>query len=77
MSNYSQLEPITKETVLAAYNAGTGYLQNLYNFNNEEVKFKSIMQGSCYDKGQTVFDLYYKDTNNGISVFISLHYKYG
>lgn len=53
----SQLGNTTKGTVFGAYNAVTGYFQNVRKFSNEENKFKSIMYGTGRQRAQTTFDL--------------------
>jgi phage/plasmid-like protein (TIGR03299 family) len=47
----------TAGTVFGAYNAITGYFQNVRSFGNDEAKFKSIMDGTAKQRGQTAFDL--------------------
>jgi len=53
----SQQEPTTKGTLFGAYNAVTGYFQNVRNFKNEELKLKSILYGTGMQRAQTAFDL--------------------
>ena len=57
MVNPSQQEVTTKGTLFGAYNAVTGYFQNVRNFKDEEAKFKSIMYGTGLNRSQTAFDL--------------------
>jgi phage/plasmid-like protein (TIGR03299 family) len=45
MSNESQQLQTTKGTLFGAYNAVTGYLQNLRTYKNDEAKLKSLMFG--------------------------------
>jgi hypothetical protein len=47
----------TAGTVYGAYNAITGYFQNVRLFKDGEAKFKSIMDGTAKLRGQTAFDL--------------------
>jgi phage/plasmid-like protein (TIGR03299 family) len=47
----------TAGTVFGAYNAVTGYFQNVRNFKSDEAKFKSIMDGTAKLRGQTAFNL--------------------
>lgn len=47
----------TAGTVFGAYNAITGYFQNVRNYKDGEAKFKSIIEGNAKLKGQTAFDL--------------------
>jgi len=47
----------TAGTIFGAYNAITGYFQNVRTFKDGEAKFKSIMDGTAKLRGQTAFDL--------------------
>lgn len=47
----------TAGTVFGAYNAVTGYFQNVRSFKSEEAKFKSIMDGTAKQRAQTAFNL--------------------
>jgi hypothetical protein len=52
-----QLET-TKGTVFGAYNAITGYFQNVRNYKNEEAKLKSLVYGgTAATKAQRALDL--------------------
>ena len=53
----SQQEQTTKDTLFGAYNAVTGYFQNVRNYKDDEAKFKSIMNGTAQIKAQKAFDL--------------------
>jgi len=53
----TQQEETTKGTVFGAFNAVTGYFQNVRNFRDEESKFKSILYGTGLQRGQAAFDL--------------------
>ena len=57
LTSPSQLEPTTKGTLFGAYNAITGYFQNVRNYKDDEAKFKSIMGGTAQIKAQKAFDL--------------------
>lgn len=57
MSAPSQMERTTKGTLFGAYNAVTGYFQNVRKFQNDESKFKSIMNGTGMQRAQKAFDL--------------------
>jgi len=57
MTSPTQQEETTKGTLFGAYNAVTGYFQNVRNFKTEESKFKSIMYGTGFDRAQTAFNL--------------------
>ncbi len=59
---YAQASPsqqldTTAGTLFGAYNAVTGYFQNVRNFKSEEAKFKSIMDGTAKARAQTAFNL--------------------
>ena len=47
----------TAGTVFGAYNAVTGYYQNVRSFKDSEAKFKSITDGTAKLRGQVAFDL--------------------
>ncbi len=66
LSNPSQQEATTKGTLFGAYNAVTGYFQNVRNFKDEETKFKSIMYGTGLQKSQFAFDLCQSFAKNGV-----------
>ena len=53
----SQQQETTKGSLFGAYNAVTGYFQNVRNFANDEYKLKSIMYGTGMQRGQTAFEL--------------------
>ncbi|WP_367866988.1 DUF932 domain-containing protein [Pedobacter sp. WC2423] len=57
MSNPTQQLDTTAGTVYGAYNAVTGYFQNVRKFQNEEDKFRSIVEGTAKLRSQTAFDL--------------------
>lgn len=57
LSSPSQQEETTKGTVFGAYNAITGYFQNVRNYKDEEAKFKSIMYGTGLQRSQKAFEL--------------------
>lgn len=59
---YSQSSPTqqmqtTAGTIFGAYNAITGYFQNVRKYRDEEAKFKSIMDGTGKQRAQVAFDL--------------------
>lgn len=57
MSDSQQLET-TKGTVFGAYNAVTGYYQNVHNFKDEEAKVQNIiLGGTAQTKAQKAFEL--------------------
>ena len=57
MGNPTQQMETTAGTLFGAYNAVTGYYQNVRNFKNSDAKFKSIMDGTAKLRGQIAFDL--------------------
>jgi phage/plasmid-like protein (TIGR03299 family) len=57
LTNPTQQEVTTKGTLFGAYNAVTGYFQNVRNYKDDESKFKSIMYGTGLQRSQTAFDL--------------------
>ena len=58
MMNDTQLLETTKGTLFGAYNAVTGYFQNVRNFKDKEAKLQSIvMGGTAQTKSQKAFEL--------------------
>lgn len=58
MADDTQLMPTTKGTLFGAYNAVTGYYQNVRSFKTGEDKVKSILLGGTAQiRGQKAFDL--------------------
>lgn len=55
----------TAGTVFGAYNAITGYFQNVRNYKDGEAKYKSIMDGTAKQRAQTAFDLCCDFAKNG------------
>ena len=69
LTSPTQQEATTKGTLFGAYNAVTGYFQNVRNFKDDESKFKSIMYGTGLQRSQTAFDLcaeFAKSGNNAL-----------
>ena len=64
----TQQEPTTKATLFGAYNAITGYFQNVRNYKDDEAKFKSIMGGTAQIKAQKAFDLCTSFSKDGAQV---------
>jgi phage/plasmid-like protein (TIGR03299 family) len=60
----SQLMDSSKGTVFGAYNAITGYFQNVKSYKSNDSKLKSILFGDVRDKGQIAFDLCLDLINN-------------
>jgi len=67
LSSPTQQEETTKGTVFGAYNAITGYFQNVRNYKDDEAKFKSIMYGTGLQRSQKAFDLCADFAKNGYS----------
>lgn len=56
-SNHTQQTETTRGTLFGAYNAVTGYFQNVKNYQDEETKVKSILFGNGLTKSQNAFRL--------------------
>jgi phage/plasmid-like protein (TIGR03299 family) len=56
-SHESQLTPTTEGTLFGAYNAITGYYQNVKTYKDDEAKLKNIMFGSGSTRSLTAFNL--------------------
>jgi phage/plasmid-like protein (TIGR03299 family) len=70
LSSPTQQELTTKGTLFGAYNAVTGYFQNVRNYKDEEIKFKSInMNGLAWQSAQAAFDLCTSFARRGNSMF--------
>lgn len=57
LSSPTQQTDTTRGTLFGAYNAVTGYFQNVKEFKDNEAKFKSIMYGTGLLRTYTAFDL--------------------
>jgi phage/plasmid-like protein (TIGR03299 family) len=57
LASHTQQLETTAGTVFGAYNAVTGYFQNIRNFKSDKAKFKSIMDGTAKQRAQITFDL--------------------
>ena len=57
MTNPSQQQETTKGTLFGAYNAVTGYFQNVRHYKDDEARLKSIIYGNGLLKTQRAFDL--------------------
>lgn len=66
LTSPTQQEATTRGTLFGAYNAVTGYFQNVRNFKDEETKFKSIIYGTALQRNQTAFDLCFNFAKNGL-----------
>jgi len=67
-TNETQQMETTKGTLFGAYNAITGYFQNVKQYKNEEVKLKSILFGKGFNKTQTAFNLCRAFEKEGTSI---------
>ena len=56
-TNETQQMQTTKGTLFGAYNAITGYFQNVMHYKNDEAKLKSILFGNGFNKTQSAFNL--------------------
>lgn len=56
-SNHTQQTDTTKGTLFGAYNAVTGYFQNVKGYKDEQTKVKSILFGGGLNKSQNAFRL--------------------
>jgi phage/plasmid-like protein (TIGR03299 family) len=66
MSNPTQLMATTEGTLFGAYNAVTGYFQNVRNYKDDEAKVKSLLLGGTGQiRTQTAFDLCVKFAKDG------------
>ncbi|RYE52311.1 MAG: DUF945 domain-containing protein [Sphingobacteriales bacterium] len=63
----SQQEVNTRGTLYGAYNAVTGYFQNVRNYKDTESKFKSIMYGTGLQRNQLAFDHCHAFASNQMS----------
>ncbi|EHQ27535.1 DUF932 domain-containing protein [Mucilaginibacter paludis] len=66
LTHPTQQEATTKGTLYGAYNAVTGYFQNVRNYRDDESKFRSIMYGTGLQRSQTAFDLCNQFAKHGI-----------
>ena len=58
MSNPSQQQETTKGTLPGAYNAVTGYCQNVRTYKDDEAKLKSLFYGgTAQQRSQKAFNL--------------------
>jgi len=71
MSNPTQLMDTSKGTVFGAYNALTGYFQNVRNYKNDEAKLTSILMGGTGQiRTQSAFNLFVDFANKGSDALI-------
>lgn len=70
MASDTQQMETTKGTVFGAYNAVTGYYQNIRSYKNDEDKLKSILLGgTAQSRGQKTFDLCTAFEKHGNDIF--------
>lgn len=70
MTSDTQQMDTTKGTLFGAYNAVTGYYQNVRNYKDDEAKLQSIvMGGTAQIKSQKAFELYSSFEKIGSDVF--------
>lgn len=68
ISSPTQQTETTKGTVFGAYNAITGYFQNVRKYKDEESKLKSILLGGTAQlRSQAAFELCMEAANNGLN----------
>lgn len=71
MTSESQQMETTKGTVFGAYNAVTGYYQNVCEFKNDETKIKSTIYGGLgQQRAQKAFDLCTGFAKEGGEIFL-------
>jgi phage/plasmid-like protein (TIGR03299 family) len=71
MANPTQQTETTKGTVFGAYNAVTGYFQNVRSFKNDEAKLKSLLfGGTAQMRSQKAFALCEEFVQTGDDAFI-------
>jgi phage/plasmid-like protein (TIGR03299 family) len=71
MVNDTQQMDTTKGTLFGAYNAVTGYYQNVRNYKDEEVKLQSIvMGGTAQTRAQKAFELCSDYAKNDSGIFL-------
>ncbi len=70
-AGHTQQTATTKGTLFGAYNAITGYFQNVKEFKNEESKLKSIQFGTGLSKTQAAFKLCQSFAKNGSGIYLS------
>jgi len=68
MSSPTQQTDTTKGTLFGAYNAITGYFQNVKDFKDNEVKLQSVLFGTGLLRTQAAFDLCTGFARNGSDI---------
>jgi phage/plasmid-like protein (TIGR03299 family) len=69
-SNETQQLQTTKGTLFGAYNAITGYFQNVLSYKDGEAKLKSILFGNGLNKTQAAFNLCQQFEKDGKTIFL-------
>ena len=67
-TNETQQMQTTKGTLFGAYNAITGYFQNVMHYKNDEAKLNSILFGNGFNKTQSAFNLCRAFEKEGVSI---------
>ena len=67
-TNETQQMQTTKSTLFGAYNAITGYFQNVMHYKNDEAKLKSILFGNGFNKTQSAFNMCGAFEKEGMSI---------
>jgi hypothetical protein len=71
LTSPTQLLDTTRGTVFGAYNAVTGYFQNVKDYKNDEAKVKSILFGGVAQaRTHTAFELCNNYSVNGIDALL-------
>lgn len=70
MTSETQQMETTKGTLFGAYNAVTGYYQNVAKYKSEEKKLDSILNGSAQKRAQKAFDLCRSFAEIGSDIFL-------
>ncbi len=71
MTSDSQQMDTTKGTVFGAYNAVTGYFQNVRNYKDDEAKVKSLLMGGTAQlRSQSAFNLCSDFAKDGADIFM-------
>jgi len=70
MGSPTQQTDTTKGTLFGAYNAITGYFQNVKAYKDDEAKVKSVMFGTGLLRTQAAFDLCMGFAKNGNSILV-------
>ncbi|WP_143307250.1 DUF932 domain-containing protein [Chitinophaga vietnamensis] len=70
MSNSTQQTDTTRGTVFGAYNAVSGYFQNVRTYKNQEMKLNSIINGTAQLRTQAAFNLCEAFASKGMEALI-------